>query len=459
MSLSGTALLYEHSEPGAARWTLTGLQAANQIAWQGASLDELSAGWSDLSRSHSGPWRQSVVAAATSSFLFATFPRAEVAGATRATTLRYRLEAELPHAAEDLACDFQFGAGPAALVAAVAVERVRWLACVQQLQLSDCPLQLFAPKSLLLIQALTEQKSGIDRTSLVLLHLDGIFEIVAVRSGQLVHWRLCGEADTARIDWHMLCESFTQDQWAVVDVSAQPLSSAALAAIVGIELLPIHLTDERKMVEQQITSCLEGRSEAWFDLSRDDRWQESSARGWRATSQLASPRFQLGMLSLSVWLLCLAAACWWRADRLTRAADELQRQQRTLAQSAVPDQQLPSAVLARLKSEHAKLTGSRTTNRQLEPSRSMLPTLRQLIENLPEQLTVSVIELRIDGNTLFLDVELSTIQDAGLLTQVLQSSGLQMTPPSTTAAADGKVRAQLRGVRGDVRLPTAGGPA
>ena len=44
-----------------------------------------------------------------------------------------------------------------------------------------------------------------------------------------------------------------------------------------------------------------------------------------------------------------------------------------------------------------------------------------------------------------MDVEVDQIQAAGQLAQALQSSGLNVSPPSTAAAKDNKIRAQLRG--------------
>jgi hypothetical protein len=155
-------------------------------------------------------------------------------------------------------------------------------------------------------------------------------------------------------------------------------------------------------------------------------------------------------------MLVVASACYWRAERMRGAAAKLNQQQMELVRSALPGQKLTSAVLARLKSEHAKLSGSRATNNAVRLPTSVLPVMRQVIDSLPADVSILVHELRLEGDEIYVDVELAAFQEAGLLAQALQASGLSMSPPSTSIIKGGKIRAQLRGTQAPRPSPTLG---
>jgi len=143
--------------------------------WQGNDLRELAEKWSEISLAHRAELKRCAIIARSTAFLFDAFPRSDVAGSTKRATLAFRLEADLPHSAEELACDFQFEttAKDSAKVSAVASPHALWAPLLQQMQLSDCRLELLTAKSLLIAQAVTEEHANYRRSSLLWFHIDG----------------------------------------------------------------------------------------------------------------------------------------------------------------------------------------------------------------------------------------------------------------------------------------------
>ncbi len=435
------AILYEHTRETASHWTLCSGQQWDAPWWQGNDLRELAEKWSEISRAHRAELKRCAIIARSTAFLFDAFPRSDVAGSTKRATLAFRLEADLPHSAEELACDFQFEttAKDSAKVSAVASPHALWAPLLQQMQLSDCQLELLTAKSLLVAQAVTEQHANYRRNSLLLLHIDGQFEIIGLEGGQVILWRLPGNAANAARDWRVLQAEFSAAQPVAVLASSEPISRDSVQEIVGSVEIPVLTIDERQVSHSLAMRIVADKSTAWFDLSNDASLSGNSSH-WQHSQSLSR-----SMLLIAGCLLLAALACYLRAEQVRDAVARLKQQQTALARQALPEQKIPSAVMARLRSEHAKLTGSRLANKSFELPSSILPVMRQVIVALPTDLPISLHELRLDGSEVSLDVEVDQIQAAGQLAQSLQSSGLNVSPPSTAAAKDNKIRAQLRG--------------
>ncbi len=451
-----TAILSEHAYEEAHLWHLSGGDSFAETWWQGSDLQELLRAWPEIHRNHRASFQQLVVLPRSATFMFGIFPRADVAGSTKRATLQFRLEADLPLSAEELACDFQFGATSIddAQVSTVSCQHADWSPLLQQLRRSSCRLELLTPKSLVLLQAVVERQSLVGQPRLILLHIDGQFEIVALSNNQVVQWRIPGSLSNASRDWQVLRDEFPGAEPLVVLTSEQAISREEAQQFVASAEVPVPepvkllVIDEQEMTKQQIARVLAERSTVWFDLSQDEHFADSGASGWWAA------RHHRALLIVSGCLLLVALACGWRASRVRSAVASLQEQQATLVRSALPEQRISSAVLARLKSEHTKLLGSRGRSENAQLPTTVLPVLRQVIENLPLEVPVSVHELRLDGTEIYLDVEVAQFQEAGALAQALQASGLSMSPPSTATVKEGKIRAQMRGTPVDA---TSGG--
>jgi hypothetical protein len=440
---AGIALLYQLGEGHRMRWRLGGVDEQSPAWWEGDELQELVLVWPDIYRNQASNVGRWVVAGGANNFYFDTFSRADVAGATRHATLRYRLEADLPLSAEELLCDFQVGSAsaPASMVSAIAAEYAIWLPLIQALQATHCRLELLVPKSLLLVQSLTGDSARSNQTWMVLVHIDGQFEIVVVDGGQLVQWRTCGDMVNAQRDWQLAQSQFPSAEQVVILTSHDADSREAVDQIADTSKTSLRVVDEHSCSRKLIAGCMSGRATPWFNLAQAEYLGDSS-ESWTHPQKL-----QRILLLCAVWMIVVAMACYWRAERVRAAVATLKTQQTDLVRAALPEQRISSAVMARLKSEHAKLAGSRSTHNTVGLPMSVLPALRQVIDSLPVEIPISIYELRLDGEEIYVDVEMAALQDAGVLAQALQASGLNMSPPSTSAVKGGKIRAQLRGTR------------
>lgn len=439
------AILCEHARETVSLWTLCGGNHCDTPWWQGNDLQELTEKWPEIFRVHQANLRRCAIIARSTAFLFDLFPHPDVSGSTKRATLAFRLEADLPHSAEELACDFQFDstANASSKVSAVASLHALWAPLIQQMQRSNCRLELLTPRSLLIAQGLAEQHTEYSKSSLMLLNMDGQFEIIGIERGQVVKWRLPGDLANAARDWRVLRAEFSAAQPVAILASGESRGREAVRAIVGSAEIPVVAIEEPQHSSQLAQGIMAGKSTAWFDLSRDHRLSGNTSH-WQHPQNL-SPR----LLMIVGCLLMVALACYLRAERVRGVITLLKQEQTSLVRRALPEQKISSAVMARLKSEHAKLTGSRFANKSIELPSSIVPAMRQIIVALPTDLPISMHELRLGGGQVYLDVEVGQIQDAALLAQALQASGLSVSPPSIMAAKDGKIRAQLRATPGN----------
>ena len=152
-------------------------------------------------------------------------------------------------------------------------------------------------------------------------------------------------------------------------------------------------------------------------------------------------------MTLAAVILVVAAAVYWRSVRIRSAGAAIRGLQSQLYQEAFPGQRIPTAFMARLRSEHAKIVGSRSADTNIELPSAALPTLERVILGFPEDVELAVHELRVENSEVYVDVEVSQYQEAGRIAEQLQASGLEMTPPTTSAGKGERVRAQLRGMR------------
>ncbi len=424
-------------------WALVQLGSSPRLLWQG-TLPELLSAWPQVSRGVATkgalkPLAQVVVASRSENFLFSNFPFSEVGGGRGRATLKFRLEADLPLSAEEIVCDFQFSATSAEQpsVSAVACERAVWVELARMLEENNCQLKALTPYSLLVVQSLDALKKFADANCLILLKLDGPFEIILLSQGQVVLWRLTGDLNNTLRDWRVLQQAWPTAKLYCVGSDTQPDVPLDVS---GEHVQRLHI-DASTAVSDFASKVLAGQNEPWFDVSTERQLAGDSA------NRETHARFRRWAVALTGCCLIVALACYGRAVRVRSTLAKLKQQQIALYEAVFPGQTVPSALMARLKSEYSKLTGSRGSTKNLESVNPSLPALEQVVSNLPTDLEMSVYELRIQSSEIYLDVELAQFEDAGRVAQALQASGLNLDPPTTSAAKDGRVRAQIRGRR------------
>ncbi len=174
--------------------------------------------------------------------------------------------------------------------------------------------------------------------------------------------------------------------------------------------------------------------EPWFNLRHDSNF--------RSDANYPAPRgLEHWLWLLAASLLIVAGAFAWRAVSLQRAVASIHREQSELYRAAFPGERVPSALMARLRSEYSKLLGSRQLKSSLDIPEHALPILQDVLEHLPSQRNISLVELSVNDAELTMDVEVEAYQLAGEIVKQLEQSGLEVDPPSISSARDERVRA------------------
>ncbi len=421
-------------------WRLVASRDPWETLWQGP-LESLAGDWKNICQRNGVKITGLAIVAGSENFLFDSFSQDEVGGSVKSSTLRFRLEADLPLSAEEIACDFHFGptSVKSSVVAALACEVAPWLPLTRHLNQVSCSLRMFSAKSLLILQSLVEQRA-IAETCLAVLVIDGTYEIVVLRQNQVVGWRMSGDAQNASRDWKMLGQDFEQQVFLAMDAVGELTSFREFSGgeVPETDIIRVNQTTE---LIRLLTRLPSNRSQVWFDLSSDEQLNE------KGHEQETLQRLRRTALFVGCCLLGVALAAYTRAVRVRTVVAAVKQQQRELVTKAFPEQKSSPAVMARLKSEHAKWKGLRSADKNPEMPVSALPALSQIVACIPQDLAMSLLELRIENSQVYLDVEVNEIQSVGILAEALQKSGLDVSPPTTTSVRDGRVRAQIRGTR------------
>ena len=363
------------------------------------------------------------------SLLFSQFNLEDVGGSRARSSLLFRLEADLPVSAEELLADFRISGDGS--VAAVAVEKQKLLPLVSALAELEVRIRCILPASMAAAQALVESQR-IPSTCLMTLLYEHSMETILLQEATVRSWRLAPQGHNLEHDLRLLTAS----------VDPQPEEF-----VVGSRERLAEWSNERgaKTVEAEIdrfvgdkSAAITDTQRAWFNLAKDPA-VDATVSG--STAQ----RFRNTAAIVATCLLVIAAACAWRAARLRGTVGQVREQTQRVFRETFPEARMPSAVVARLKSEHTKVVASRAAGGRTAPrTASALPVLDRLLLGLPETVEMSVREIRIQDGEIYLELDINSHADAGVVAESLQRQGMLFSPPTTENLND-HVQAVLRG--------------
>lgn len=378
------------------------------------------------------------------SVLHSSFPRSDTGGTKARAALEFRLEADLPLSAEEFVAAFQLDSKADGQVAAIATEKKKTLELISLLRDQGIELLGIFPRSLLVTQALLDQKK-IPASTALLLERPNSSETFVICKQLVRSWRLENGIPEAERGAAVVLKQL--DLQLPLVVAGRPPELEATNRKPSMQYLDVDL---EQLEIDSARSLIENNKVAWFDLldaASIEPGPLSSNSNWLA--QLSG--------TAACCLLVIAAALFWRAQETERLTNELRRSQQEIFTQAYPDKRVPTAVLARLRSEHAKVTASRSaSNGELPLPAPALPIIQNLLEALPSDLPFSVQELRVENGRVYLDIEVEEHSEAGAITAALQSKGIAFSPPTTELAGE-RVRALLRG-EASLQLPEASAP-
>jgi type II secretory pathway component PulL len=393
---------------------------------------------------HSLDPRQVVIAVASESVLFASIPASDTAHIKSNQSLRFALESLLPVDAESIVADTVGPSGNAA----VAMEVGHLQAIVASLEQLQCKVQFIVPESILsLEQVLIEKRLPTPSVSLWMVHESDDkpkVEILVLSSDKSVlAWQVV-DLESKSLEQNLLLHNRESHELYLLGEAGElthfkslvRCESGSLEIAKCIEVAACIEIDRACLVRKRASALLVGRDTPWMDLRRDglavfDRWRRHRVSIARL------------VFATCFFVATLCGTLLWRSSQYQTDAKLYNQQQRDLFLRAFPQQRVPAAILARLKSEHAKALGIRKTDTKTVMPRSAFAILKSIVGSLSEEFAFEVEEIRIENGRIAMEVKLLTQQDAGKLAAALSGQGFQVEPPATTLVDGDRIMASV----------------
>lgn len=362
------------------------------------------------------------------------------------TGMLYRLEEQLPVDAEALAAAFVRHNG-SALGLAIVVDSIQPL--LAQLEAQGITIELLAPRTWLALQAIQAEHAQ-NPPSAALLAADDHVELwILSEAGPTVGDWLDGDGPQCARSLgaaELLGWANGQSQLAV-DGALLPETQAAARENWPGTIVPLENTDLNQLASQTAADHLAGRSAAWVNLRQGRLTPAHRLR------QLQRPlRIAAGLL-LAI-LVASSAGLLWRAHDYDQAALAAQQDLEQTYAALHRGQPVPPSVKQRLLSEWRVASGLKGVSRELPRQVSALDSLYEILRPLPAQMRLRILEVRVDGDSIYLEGQARSHADAEALAAALRKAGtLEIAAPKSEQIPAGGVSFVLTG------KPIVGKPA
>ena len=381
-----------------------------------------------------------VLAPASRNSFFTTLATGDDLDPRDRDALIYELEDHLPLDAESMVADFvtvpevvasQLSKSPtqpngttesesnhATFVSAVAIETKQWQAIAEAFESNGIQIRCVIPAACLATRSLCQSRRFTDVVELVLCD-DNRADFITVGSDTILGWKHL-HLNAEAIRRHRLLDPLSAETTVVVgaDNDALELIAGQTAVEPNDEPLETHW-------ERGAELSLSKQSSRWFDLRRDQLAPADPLRP--IASQLRWVAF-----AVAACLFAMVIGGWWRTHRIEQEIDQLRTQQQTEFKETFPGVRVPAALMRRVKSEHARVMGSRGASTQVELPRSAVAVMQDLLEGLPSDIRFRVTNISILNGRVDLDLQVRSPVDAGAFATSLSQAGFQVEPPVTT---------------------------
>lgn len=350
-------------------------------------------------------------------------------------TLSYQLEGVLPIAAEQVAADF---IAHAHQVLGIALPIDRWVPLVSTLERRGFRIQAIVPLELLALESVAREHA-IREADLVVWQTDDELAWFEYDQRWLVGWHVrSAEQETVAV--HMAATLLHhRGTVRVALIHVAPPIREAFEADNDVEITVIETESLEQHAARGADLVLSGSQPPVVDLRRDRLAMGDPLRHIRGSLTLFAA-------SLCLFLIVLAGALLWRASQYRQEADQMRAEQAAAFQRVLPDSPVPVAIIARLRSEQAKLRGGRGADDLTPPARA-LPLLHGLLRTMPDSIRFQLRELRIEQREFDLDMDFRTLGDVNRFVSALRDGGFVVEAPSSIQRPGNVISTRIHGYR------------
>lgn len=371
--------------------------------------------------------------------------------------LLYRLEENLPLAAEGVVADFvATGRGSTHALFAACVQILLVQPVVASLEAAGVTVQSIVPAALLAAQSVARVANG---GALVAIgEGDAKVSLVVLEQGVPRAWSVAAaRAEDVRLHLDLLRLADVVPEGEAVACGVTKELADALADVLR-EKVRTHDAPVDREATRAGAAVLQGRLQPWAEFRRD---------ALAARDKLRRHRRALDSMLAAAAALCIAIAivAIVRAQRYAARTKSYDAQLVDEFSRAFPGWQVPTNVRAVIASEHRKAElaarGAGATDRNGAGrgngigDASALRTMGDLLTHLPTDARFAMQTMAFRGDTFEYSGRLRAYEDGERLTVAAREAGFEVTPVSARREEDGTWSFTLRGERA-VRTATAG---
>lgn len=344
-------------------------------------------------------------------------------------TLKYELESVLPLAAEEIVADYVCSGKQ---VFGVSIRIETWLPIIIELEVRGLRVQSISPVALLALQSYLDQAES-NPADLVLWQDNATFDLFRCRDKAVSKW--CHFQEDAHAATRQLAvESLNHPGAEQCELINTPDGFVKVGS--GIEFRDIKTGTLAEHALQTAAAILQGVKSPLVELRREELAAGDPNRAVRGSLQFL-------YVAAAIFLVALTSVFWIKSAQNQRRTDEALQQQVADFREAFPQSRVPTAVLSRLRSEHAKLAGARRGKGNVEFPVSALHVLFEFLSALPENQRYRFRECRIEDGTIDLDVELRSHNEANVLVSSFENRGFSVTAPTTVQQSEKTISSRI----------------
>lgn len=371
-----------------------------------------------------------LLATGSQNALAATFPCTNQAMARKHDAMAYAMEEFLPLAAEEIVCDFVV-LGDEALGVGADVNALRPLLS----SLEECGIVIasIVPTAILTLQRYVKNGGSRGRQIIAWQYEDTVdlFELI---DGKPRAWRLLpASSEPLAREIQILGSASGVDEVRLCNFSDE-LREAGGAEVAFDGQHPL------LAASKSAAAVLTGREQPWIELRREPLGKYDPYRPIRGSLRICVIAAACILLSLSI------AACI-RADKYERVVEQYQQEQVSFFRRVFPGKRVPVGIFVRFESEQRRLAGVTGRLEGVPQLESAARLLRDVLAPLPEDLRYRLLEIRLEGDNVYLDGEIRSHGDADLLATALRDNGFQVDAPHTEQLAETGVAVTITATR------------